>query len=95
MDRSVVYFADLRTTPKRSLFDKIDALLAGVGAGERFRKGHLVAVKLHFGEKGNASYIRPVFVRRVVEGSRQQGPCRSLRTRTPFMPGLGPTRSSI
>lgn len=73
MDLSAVYFADLRTTPARSLLDKIDALLVGVGIKERFRKGHLVAVKLHFGEKGNAAYIRPVFVRRVVERIKAAG----------------------
>ncbi len=73
MDKSAVYFADLRTTPRRGLLDKIDALLVGVGIEERFRKGHLVAVKLHFGEKGNTAYIRPVFVRRVVERIKATG----------------------
>jgi len=71
--KSVVYFADLRTSPRRSLFDKIDSLLESAGAGSMFRKGHLVAVKLHFGEKGNASFIRPVFVRRVVDRIKETG----------------------
>lgn len=71
--KSVVWFADLRTSPRRNLFDKIDSLLEGAGAGSMFRKGHLVAVKLHFGEKGNASFIRPVFVRRVVERIKETG----------------------
>ncbi len=68
-----VYFADLRTNPKRNLLDKLDSLLENVEVGERFRKGHLVALKLHFGEKGNASYVRPVFVRRIVERVRETG----------------------
>ncbi|HBG47210.1 MAG TPA: 4Fe-4S ferredoxin [Deltaproteobacteria bacterium] len=70
---SRVFFADLRTTPKRNLLDKIDSLLDGVGLKERFRGGHLIAVKLHFGEKGNASYVRPVFVRRVVDRIKETG----------------------
>ncbi|MBE7415133.1 MAG: DUF362 domain-containing protein [Deltaproteobacteria bacterium] len=70
---SKVYFADLRTTPKRNLHNKLDSLLENVGIRERFRKGHLVALKLHFGEKGNASYVRPVFVRRIVERVRETG----------------------
>lgn len=54
-DKSEVFFSDLRSGAKRNLFDKLDTLLESVGPGERFRKGHLVAVKLRFGEKGNAS----------------------------------------
>src|SRR3990170_229761 len=71
--RSKVYFADLRAGMKRSLLDKLDELLVRVGIGERFRKGHLVGVKMHFGEKGNTAYIRPVFVRRGVERIKETG----------------------
>src|SRR3990172_3068179 len=71
--RSKVYFADLRAGMKRSLLDKLDELLVRVGIAERFRKGHLVGVKMHFGEKGNTAYIRPVFVRRVVERIKETG----------------------
>ncbi|MBI5234608.1 MAG: DUF362 domain-containing protein [Deltaproteobacteria bacterium] len=70
---SRVYFADMRTTVKKNLFDKIELLLERVGTAERFRKGELVAIKLHFGEKGNASYIRPVFVRCVVDMIKKTG----------------------
>jgi len=71
--KSKVFFADLRTTPRRNLLDKIDDLLAAVGVKERFRKGQLVALKLHFGEKGNASYVRPIFVRRAVDRIKETG----------------------
>lgn len=66
-DKGAVWFADLRANSRRNLFDKIEALVRKAGVPGMFRKGHLVAVKLHFGEKGNASFIRPVFVRRVVD----------------------------
>ncbi len=36
-------------------------------------KGDIVAIKLHMGELGNIGYIRPIFVRRVVEFVREQG----------------------
>lgn len=65
--KSRVYFADLRAGYGRNLLDKLDALLAKVELKKRFSKGQLIAIKLHFGEKGNTSYIRPNFVRRVVE----------------------------
>lgn len=72
-NKSVVWFADLRAGSRQNLFDKIGALLESAGVKDRFRKGHLVAVKLHFGEKGNASFIRPVFVRSVVESIKETG----------------------
>ncbi|MBI5902652.1 MAG: DUF362 domain-containing protein [Deltaproteobacteria bacterium] len=72
-EKSTVYFADLRADSKRNLLDKIDGLIENVGIKGRFKKGHLAAIKLHFGEKGNTSYIQPVFVRRVVERVRETG----------------------
>lgn len=68
-----VYFTDLRTDVRRNLFDKIDTLLENLSIKTRFRKGNLVAIKLHFGEKGNASYIPPIFVRRVVDRLKETG----------------------
>lgn len=65
--KAKVYFADLRADTRRNLFDKLDGLLDAVGLSERFKRGHLVAIKLHFGEKGNAAFISPVFVRAVVD----------------------------
>lgn len=70
---SVVYFADLRANSRRNLLDKIDSLIESVGVKEKFSKGHLAAIKLHFGEKGNTSYISPVFVRRVVDRIKETG----------------------
>lgn len=71
--KSKVYFADMRAGVKRNLFDKLDALLVRVGLNDRFSKGQLVALKLHFGEKGNTSFIRPNFVRRVVDRVKETG----------------------
>ncbi len=72
-DRADVYFADLRASHKNNLLDKLDTLLDSVGINALFGKGQLVAIKLHFGEKGNTAYIPPVFVRRVVERVRATG----------------------
>lgn len=68
-----VYFTDLRTTPTRSLFSKIETLLDRSGIAKRIRKNDLVAIKLHFGEKGNAAYLRPVFIRVVVDRVKALG----------------------
>ncbi|MGC8779230.1 MAG: DUF362 domain-containing protein, partial [Candidatus Caldatribacteriaceae bacterium] len=40
---------------------------------ERIEKNDFVAVKLHFGERGNHGFIRPVFVRSIVEAVREAG----------------------
>lgn len=63
---SNVYHIDLRTTPKRNLFSKLDTLLNEASIDKKIKKGDLTAVKLHFGEKGNISHIRPVIVREFV-----------------------------
>lgn len=70
---SRVYFTDLRTTPKRSLLDKIEDLLNRVKAKDRIKKSDLVAIKLHFGEKGNIAYIRPIFVRKIADYIKKLG----------------------
>ncbi|NVM20424.1 MAG: DUF362 domain-containing protein [Desulfobacterales bacterium] len=70
---SPVYFADLRATPSRNLLSKVKGLLDAVGLADRVTKGALEAVKLHFGEAGNTAYIRPVFVRKIVDYVKEAG----------------------
>ncbi len=68
---STVYFCDLRATLKRPLTAKLDELIQRVGLPGRV-KG-FTAIKLHFGERGNTAYIRPVYVRRFVEAVKAAG----------------------
>jgi uncharacterized Fe-S center protein len=67
MKRSKVYFSDLRASTKENLLSKLNRLMDGAGFREILAPRDLVAVKLHFGEKGNTAYIRPVFIRRIVD----------------------------
>ena len=71
--KSTVYFADLRATPKQNLLAKVEALCDAAGMTDRIKKDALVAVKLHFGEAGNTAYIRPIFIRRIVDGIKALG----------------------
>jgi uncharacterized protein len=64
---SKVYFTDLRTSPKRNLLTKIQDLLNRLKVDTHINKKDIVAIKVHFGEKGNTAYLRPVFLRAVVE----------------------------
>jgi hypothetical protein len=65
--KSKVYFIDLRAGQKRNLFAKLEQLLETSGLKKLIHQRALVAVKLHFGEDGNLSYIHPRLVRSVVD----------------------------
>ncbi|MFC1811102.1 DUF362 domain-containing protein [Thermodesulfobacteriota bacterium] len=65
--KSKVYFIDLRATMKESLVAKLGRLIETAGLSEAVKERDLVAVKLHFGEMGNTAFIRPVFLRKIVE----------------------------
>ncbi len=68
-----VYFANLRTKINRNLLDKVAILLNRLKLGEKIKTGELVAIKIHFGEKGNLSFIRPNFARVVVDEIKKVG----------------------
>jgi len=73
MDKISVWFADLRAGNRENLFNKLQRLLETAGLGEMIDQGALTAVKLHFGEKGGHAYIRPVFIRTIVEQIKHLG----------------------
>jgi uncharacterized Fe-S center protein len=63
-----VHFTDFRARkPKESKIKKIEALFAAAGFAGIVHKDALTAVKLHFGERGNDTFLNPVFVRTVVD----------------------------
>ncbi len=62
-----VFFTDMRSGEQENLFVKIGRLLHLCGLREKTLPGDLVAVKLHFGERGNHAFVRPIFVRKVVD----------------------------
>lgn len=72
--KSTVYFAGVRA---RSFQDnkqnRIMGLFDAAGLNQVVRKGDLTAIKIHFGEVGNDSYVNPVLVRPVVEKIRSLG----------------------
>jgi len=75
MSQSKVYFADLRASVKENLPTTPVRLADMLGLDQIVPKRGLVAVKLHFGEKGNTAYVRPTFVRRIVERVKSLGAC--------------------
>ena len=67
MTASKVYFANLRTSFKENIFSKLNRLLDKAAMDDVVAERSLVAVKLHFGEKGNSAFIRPNYLRTIVD----------------------------
>jgi uncharacterized Fe-S center protein len=71
---STVTFVTLKSKMGRNLLKKIrEALEKLYKRCSIIAKGDLVAVKLHFGEWGNLSFVRPQFVGEVVEFVKKKG----------------------
>jgi hypothetical protein len=70
---ATVWFAPVRSVKKESLVKRAGNLLKLAGIKHAVSDGDLVAVKLHFGEEGNAGFVHPVFVREVVRQVRKAG----------------------
>lgn len=74
-----VYFIDSRVEtfykwwqPKESLANKVVDLFEAAGFGE-FVHNKKIAVKVHMGEAGNTKYLRPIFIRKIVEKIKAVG----------------------
>jgi len=68
---STVFFIDLRATFKENFVSKLTRLVETAGISKIVHARDLVAVKMHFGEQGNTAFIRPVFVRRIVDAVKK------------------------
>ena len=64
---SDVFFMDLKATSKENLPQKLSRLIKTAGIKDILKENDLISVKIHFGEKGNTAYIRPVFIRQIIE----------------------------
>ena len=73
MGISRVFFADLRASFRESIPDKLQRLMERLDLQEVVSPRNLVAIKLHFGEKGNIAFIRPVLIRRIVDVLKAMG----------------------
>ena len=68
---SPVFFSDLKLQSGKTLLDKLDILLDRADLKGKIREKDLVAIKLHFGEKGNTAFVRPIFLRRIVDRAKE------------------------
>lgn len=73
MSVSKVYFTDMRCKVGTSLLEKLDKLMIAAGIGEIDFENKFVAIKLHFGEPGNLSFLRPNFAKAVADRVKALG----------------------
>jgi len=69
----VYYMNDRSTSIQTSLVAKMLTLFDAADFGTMIQPGDVVAIKLHMGEWNNTAYLRPVYVRALVEKIRSLG----------------------
>ena len=73
MDKAKVFFTDFRTVNGVSQGVKLQNLCRMAGIEKIDFEGKFVAIKMHFGELGNYSYIRPNYVKAVADLIKELG----------------------
>ena len=73
MSMSKVYCTDFRCRPDEGPADKLKRLIRAAGIGNIDMDGKFVAIKMHFGELGNMTFLRPNYARAVVDVVRELG----------------------
>ena len=74
MEKAKVFFTDFRTKANGDgLPTKLKKLILKAGIADLNLDGKFVAIKLHFGEMGNISYLRPNYARAVVDVVKELG----------------------
>lgn len=73
MEKSKVYFTDFRTRVSVSLTEKLQRIIKKAGITDIDMDGKFVAIKMHFGELGNLSYLRPNYAKAVADVVKECG----------------------
>ena len=74
MEKAKVYYTDFRTVAfGDGLPTKLKKLIKKAGIGQMDMDGKFVAIKMHFGELGNISFLRPNYARAVVDVVKELG----------------------
>lgn len=74
MNKAKVYFSDFRTKANGDgLPTKLKNLIKKAGIADLDLEGKFVAIKMHFGELGNVSFLRPNYARAVVDVVKELG----------------------
>ena len=71
--KAKVYFTDFRCEMDESPVEKLKRLLRKAGMDQINMDGKFVAIKMHFGELGNMSYLRPNYAKAVADLVKECG----------------------
>ncbi len=70
---STVYYWNLRANMKSPYATRMERLLRSTGFADQVRQGDLAAIKIHFGEAGVTGYVRPIWLRAIVDHLAKAG----------------------
>jgi len=70
---SKVYFWNLRASSKAPFEKRMRSLLKAAKADQHISDGDLSAIKLHFGEKGVTGFLRPLWIKPILDFIREAG----------------------
>ena len=73
MEKAKVYYSDLRAKPGLNLLQKLQRLVRAAGLDTIDMQDKFVAIKIHFGEPGNLSYLRPNYAKALADVVKAQG----------------------
>lgn len=73
MEKARVYFTDFRALPGTNLLTKLQRLCMKAGIRDIDFNKKYVAIKIHFGEPGNLSYLRPNYAKALADLIKQLG----------------------
>lgn len=73
MEKAKVYFTDFRTALGEGLSAKLKRLIKDAGIAQIEMDSKFVAIKLHFGELGNLSFLRPNYAKAVADVVKELG----------------------
>ena len=73
MEQAKVYFTDLRAKSGDNLLHKLERLIRTAGIDTIDFEKKMVAIKLHFGEPGNLSFLRPNYAKVVADVVKSLG----------------------
>ena len=73
MEKSKVYYTNLRARPGVNLLQKLVKLVKEAGIENIDFHKKFVAIKIHFGEPGNLSYLRPNYAKAIADLVKELG----------------------
>lgn len=88
MEKAKVYFTDFRTHGTHSLLQKLRRLIEKAGMMDMPLDGKFTAIKVHFGEPGNLSFLRSNYARVVVDALKEMGARPFLTDSNTLYPGM-------